>query len=77
MASMLQQRVSVTLPRDVSAFLHRRARRDQMPLAKTILAIVVDSMATKDDGEAWELPTPTPLGKFRAKAEDWRELANA
>ena len=24
----------------------------------------------------WELPKPTPLGEFRAKVEDWRELAN-
>ena len=30
----------------------------------------------KASSRGWKLPEPTPLGKFRAGVEDWRDLAN-
>ena len=32
--------------------------------------------ARKALSRGWTLPKPTPLGEFRARVEDWRDLAN-
>jgi len=34
------------------------------------------TVAHKFSSQDWKLPEPTPLGKFRARVEDWRVLAN-
>ncbi|MCL1856264.1 MAG: AbrB/MazE/SpoVT family DNA-binding domain-containing protein [Kiritimatiellaeota bacterium] len=41
-------------------------------LADEASATVVRKVSPQD----WKLPDPTPLGKFRAGVEAWRDLAN-
>ena len=49
MATLTSQKISVAFPNDVSTFLNKRAKRNNMSLPETILAIVVDSMENKED----------------------------
>jgi len=49
MATLAPQRISVTLPGDVSTFLRRRAKRRKLPLSKTVLEIFIGIMEDEDD----------------------------
>ena len=42
---------------------------------KPAKAVRLDLMR-RSPSKGWTLPEPTPLGEFRAKVENWRELAN-
>ena len=55
---------------DFVLFLRSRKSAVAFRKARTV------SVPSQSAAKAWTLPKPTPLGKFRAKAEDWRELAN-
>jgi len=49
MATLATQKINMTLPGDVSKFLNKRAKRNNMSLPETILAIVMDTMEDEDD----------------------------
>lgn len=49
MATLATQKINMTLPGDVSKFLNKRAKRDNMSLPETILAIVMDTMEDEED----------------------------
>ena len=62
MQTLEQTKVSVTLPRDVSVFLKRRAKNENSTVPKTILAIVVGTMEGDKDEDEY-------LGRLAEEAE--------
>lgn len=56
------------------------AAEQEIPLAEVVrrgLEHMLRIYPRRDHGPgAWQPPAPRHLGRFRAPAEDWRELAN-
>ena len=49
MATLAIQKINVTLPGNVSKFLSKKAKKNNMSLPETILAIVMDTMEDEED----------------------------
>ena len=48
-ATLAPQRISVTFPDDVSAFLDRRAKRDNLSVPQTLVSMVASIMEDEED----------------------------